>query len=75
MTIGNTQTNSKEVIAKFNAAILKLPDTSTPNQVESMINYINQYVDEINEKGERLENLSEEIRKLCKRLETLPDRS
>lgn len=75
MTIGNTQVNNKEVITKFNAAILKLPDTSTPNQVESMISYLNQYVDEINEKGERLEKLDEEIRKLCKRLETLPDRS
>lgn len=71
MTIGNSNIKSPDTIKKFNAALLKLPDTQMSNQVEGMLNILEQYQNEIYEKGKRLIALDDEIKSLCKRLENI----
>lgn len=54
MTIGNTNTSSKEVITKFNAAIRSIPDCSSGVSAEY-------YCKKIKEAQEDIENLVREI--------------
>jgi len=71
MTIGNTQTNSKEVIAKFNAALLKLPDTNTPLNADWYEKRVKELNKSISSKTSELKKLMEDIHDLSKRIEGL----
>ena len=71
MTIGNTSTNDKDVIAKFNAALLKLPDTNTPVNAEWYEKKVKELNENISSKASELKKLMEDIHSLKKRIEKL----
>ena len=71
MTIGNTQTNNKEVITKFNAALLKLPDVNIPLNADWYQKKVKELNESISSKTTELKKLANDIHALEKRIEGL----